>query len=219
MSFQSSTTSRLQTTTTSKYFKWDTQAYKEQPLFIHQLAIMEQVISKTVCDHKRTFAVRVDLRLPKGEADSSNKVLKRFFASLKAQIKSHEARKQKAGGLVHKTNLRYIWAREHNHSLHHHYHIVLFFNKDQFSTLGNFESEKVNLFNRIVTAWASALSKPFEEIKCLVHIPKTPYYILDANSFQFTKQFNALFHRVSHFAKVRTKQFGEGHRTFGCSQK
>ncbi|MDQ9090497.1 inovirus Gp2 family protein [Pseudoalteromonas haloplanktis] len=209
-------------TTNPTYKQYQTLARLDQRLVIPYLNAIEKVMHAACSEHKRTFAVRIDLRLPaySNTIDlDSNKIITRFIASLEAQIKADTKRKAREGKTPHSCNIRYIWAREQNTAHHQHYHCVLFFNKDRYFCTGQINAESENLFTRIVKAWASALSLPLDETIQLVHLPLKAHYYLDANSPSFTQGFNVLYSRLSYLAKLTTKQYGLGQRCFGYSQK
>lgn len=209
----------LKVTHLNSFLNKPTLGNQNNPLVVSQLESINSTINKAIKEHTRTLAVRVDLRLPTNFIEDNNDVMKRFSASLLAKVQHCQKMKTKLGARVHNSNVRIVWAREQDRAQLHHYHVLLMFNKDTFFTLGSYDLSHDNLYSRIVTAWASALKASPTDIETLVHFPSNPTYFINANCPQFTGQFNALFHRVSYFAKVRTKQFGEGHRTFGCSQK
>ena len=208
--------------TNPNYKQYPTLARDNQPLVTNYLDAIEKVMLAACAEYKRTFAVRIDLRLPTHSNTinlDSNKVCTRFVASLEAQIKADTKRKAREGKTPHPCNIRYIWAREQNTAHHQHYHCVFFFNKDRYHCTGKINGESNNLFTRIVKAWASALSLPLDETMQLVHLPQNAHYYLDANSPMFIQGFNALYSRLSYFAKLTTKQYGLGQRCFGYSQR
>lgn len=209
-------------TTNPTYKQYQTLARINQPLVTNYLDAIEKVMLAACAEHKRTFAVRIDLRLPAYSNTinlNSNKVCTRFVASLVAQIKADTKLKAREGKTPHPCNIRNIWAREQNIAHHQHYHCVLFFNKDRYHCTGKINAESDNLFTRIVKAWASALSLPLDETMRLVHLPENAHHYLDANNPNFTQDFHALYYRLSYFAKLNTKQYGLGHRCFGYSQR
>lgn len=209
-------------TTNPTYKQFKTLARDSQPLVIPYLDAIEKVMLAACTEHKRTFAVRIDLRLPTHSNTinlNSNKVCTRFIASLESQIKADTKRKAREGKTPHRCNIRYIWAREQNTAHHQHYHCVLFFNKDRYHCTGKIDVESDNLFTRIVKAWASALSLPVDDTIELVHLPQNAHYYLDAKSSNFTHDYHALYYRLSYLAKLNTKQYGSGQRCFGYSQR
>lgn len=213
---------RYSVTTNPTYKQYQTLARDNQPLVIPYLDAIEKVMLTACAEYKRSFAVRIDLRLPafSNTIDlDSNKVIKRFIASLEAQIKADTNRKTREGRTSHLCNVRYIWAREQSTAHHQHYHCALFFNKDRYHCTGKINEESDNLFTRIVKAWASALHLPLDETMRLVHLPQNAHYYLDANSSNFTQDFHALYYRLSYLAKLNTKQYGLGQRCFGYSQR
>ncbi|MGR3983356.1 inovirus Gp2 family protein [Pseudoalteromonas sp. 1181_04] len=209
-------------TSNPTYKQYQTLGRDNQPLVTPYLDAIEKVMNAACAEHKRTFAVRIDLRLPTYSNTvnlDSNKVCTRFVASLDAQIKADTKRKARVGKTPHSCNIRYIWAREQNTAHHQHYHCVLFFNKDRYHCTGKINGEGDNLFTRIVKAWASALTLPFDETMQLVHLPNNAHYYLDGNKPKFVEDYHALYYRLSYLAKLNTKQYGSGQRCFGYSQR
>ncbi|WP_350551109.1 inovirus Gp2 family protein [Pseudoalteromonas sp. 120-MNA-CIBAN-0494] len=206
----------------SSYNEYGVLAREEQPLIRPYLDAIQKVMDNAITEHKRTFAVRIDLRLPdySNTVDlNSNDVCTRFIASLTAQIKADAIRKKREGKNPHPSSVRFIWAREKNTAHKQHYHWVLLFNKDRYHCTGKIDIVNDNLFTRITAAWASALSLPFNEALRLVHLPKNAHYYLDANNTNFTADYSSLYRRASYLAKLNTKQYGLGQRCFGYSQR
>ncbi|MGP4986454.1 inovirus Gp2 family protein [Pseudoalteromonas nigrifaciens] len=213
---------QYQTIEDSSYNEYGVLAREEQPLIRPYLDAIQKVMDNAITEHKRTFAVRVDLRLPdySNTVDlNSNDVCTRFIASLTAQIKADAIRKKREGKNPHPSSVRFIWAREKNTAHKQHYHWVLLFNKDRYHCTGKIDIGNDNLFTRITAAWASALSLPFNEALRLVHLPKNAHYYLDANNTNFTADYSSLYRRASYLAKLNTKQYGLGQRCFGYSQR
>ncbi|HAT3956431.1 TPA: inovirus Gp2 family protein, partial [Kluyvera ascorbata] len=52
----------------------------------------------------------------------------------------------------------------------------------------------------------------------LVHYPENCRYILDVNDFNFEGEYNKLLNRLDYLAKLDTKAYGDGDRSFGCSR-
>lgn len=70
----------------------------------------------------------------------------------------------------------------------------------------------------LVSAWASALNLAEYETSKLVYLPDNAVYWLNSNSEEFDQQFKKLFYRVSYFAKLDNKNYGDGSHAFGCSR-
>lgn len=195
---------------------------------LHQgyLANIRRVIDRAYQEYPRTFAVRVDLRLPDTMtdspsyfADTDSAAITRFIASLKAQIKNDLARKQKQGARVHPNTLRYIWAKEYgNEGNKPHYHLLLLLNKDNHAFLGDYTARSGNLASMIQQAWISALRMDFEVGRTLVNFPDQPVYYLHRSSPDFSDVLSALFYRASYLAKYTSKRLSVEERSFGCSQ-
>ncbi len=176
------------------------------------------VINLSFEQYGRVFAFRLDLRFPEGMhhpyADN-NLVLERFFASLKAKIRHNRSKAQEANPYAHDSTVRYVWCRELGQHGVPHYHLVILLNNDAFCTLGKFEMDRDNLFNRVHEAWASALGLLVTDIVGRVEFPENPFYLLlrnDPNSIA------ALFYRASYLCKAETKFFGNGVHGFGASR-
>lgn len=94
---------------------------------------------------------------------------------------------------------------------------LVFFNKDAYYHLGDYEAER-NLRMMIVRAWYSALGLELDDYPGLVHYPENCRYILDVNDFNFEGEYNKLLNRFDYLAKLDTKAYGDGDRSFGCSR-
>ncbi|NAX49053.1 inovirus-type Gp2 protein [Photobacterium halotolerans] len=183
-------------------------------------------------DYSRTYAIRVDLRLPnidnsldylgRDEIVSYNRnrtnLMKRFMESLNAKIKAQDIKKRREGKRVYSCTVRYAWAKERDTSINEHYHIVLFLNKDRFYQAGSYRHEG-SLASLIIEAWASALGVDISDSFRLVHFPRNHGYYLNEKSESFSQKYSDLFYRLSYLAKKRTKCYGEGTRCFGSSYR
>ncbi len=188
------------------------------PLIHDYLDSIHQTIMLSLLHSPRTFAFRVDLRLPANFSVTDTAVISRFFASLKAQLDAADAKNEREGKRVHPHNLRYIWVRERGECGHPHYHVLVLLNKDRYRTLGSFDAEEGNLSARVTKAWASAVGLPLERADGLVHFPPKPKYILDPSDPGFMDVLKSLFFRVSYFAKTPTKFFDRAQRSYGASR-
>ena len=187
-----------------------------------------EVMQNTLIHYKRVRAFRIDLRFASdysaGDVDSpvhfqqaDPKAITRFIDSLKSQLKVHRKHKRI---FSKQDDFKYVWVREKDESFHHHYHLVLFFNRDIYYPLGNYSSdESSGLAALIQKAWCSALQVYFPDYAYLVHFPDNCAYNFDRKSatLQDEKYVGAL-ERFLYLAKVNTKTMGDGYRNFGCSQ-
>jgi hypothetical protein len=92
------------------------------------------------------------------------------------------------------------------------------FNRDRYRTLGSFAIDEGNLSARIKQAWAIALHRPLLDSARLVQFPKNAEYHLISNLISYEHDVKGFFYRLSYFAKVDTKRFGIGQRSFGTSR-
>ncbi|EGQ8898228.1 inovirus Gp2 family protein [Vibrio parahaemolyticus] len=205
--------------------------YPVSELNTHYLDRIIVTMSKVLKDYKRVHALRLDLRLPVSDSEqellrrdeflnntfNQKNIIKRFFESLKAKIKAQEKRMKASEKRVYPCHLRYVWCRERNKSNNDHYHLVLFFNKDRYFSSGYRDNED-SLVRLIMDAWSSALGEYVDNADRLVQLVYKGTHYLDQNKYDFENKYQALFTRLSYFAKNRTKHYGEGKRCFGTSQ-
>ncbi|EIZ1040643.1 inovirus Gp2 family protein [Vibrio parahaemolyticus] len=205
--------------------------YPVSELNTHYLDRIILTMSKALKDYKRVHALRLDLRLPVSDSEkdilrrdeilnntfNQKNIIKRFFESLKAKIKAQEKRMKASEKRVYPCHLRYVWCRERNKSDNDHYHLVLFFNKDRYFSSGYRDNEE-SLVKLIMDAWSSALGEYVDNADRLVQLVYKGTHYLDQNKYDFENKYQALFTRLSYFAKNRTKHYGEGKRCFGTSQ-
>lgn len=175
---------------------------------------------------QRVFAVRVDLRFPQMvSADAPDmptcfpradaKAITRFFASLESQLLAEHRRKGKLGLPA---PFGYIWVKEQDESGFPHYHLTLFFNKDDYAHLGGYINPSANnMAARIRKAWCSALQLPPSTYQALVHFPDNGEYWFTCRDAKLqNKNYCDFILRVAYFFKLHSKVPGE--RNFGCSQ-
>ena len=145
--------------------------------------------------------------------------------ALNSRLEAEELRKRREGKRVYPCRLRYIWVKEKNYSDNWHYHVCILLNRDAYFTLGKFKHDKENrdvrsnMADRINDAWASALKILPEISRGLVHFSHNPIYYIDCNTPEAFQQYSDLFYRLSYFAKVETKHYGDHSKNFGCSRK
>lgn len=194
------------------------------PLIDNYLSKIYSVLMMALTDYARTFAIRVDLHYPRKPdcPDYPCKYLgnevSRFIASLRAQIDYLRSKSIQAGKTVHPCKIRYIWVKERNEANQYHYHLVLFFNLDAYGYLGDLSKDFGNLSARIRKAWSVALGVSFDEAKPLVQFPDNRCYRINKNAPTYQEDLQSLFFRLSYFAKVNTKHYGDHHNSFGCSR-
>ena len=186
------------------------------PMVGRYLNTLQRVLDNSLNDHPRTFAFRVDLRLPSYSFNyDNNRLMERFIASLKKKLKHNREMARKLNGWVPDTRVRYVWARETADAGQPHFHLMIFLNRDAFHQLGVFELGRDNMYNRLIQAWASALDLSVEQAVGLVHIPKNPMYVVN-NKCEESR--SAVFYRSSYLAKLESKVYGEGRHPFGGSR-
>lgn len=190
------------------------------PFVEEYLQSLEWVIDNAVSDNPRIFGLRFDLHFP-NVSDLDSKVftsaaITRFVESLKAKIEHNRTQAKRDRRIVHDTVVRYVWTSEQNNSAHPHWHVAILLNWDAFRSLGRFEQGRINMYNRVVSAWASALKMMVSEAAGLVHFPENATYQLHRDD---EASINEFFKRTSYLCKADTKQYGNGRHGFGCSRR
>lgn len=186
------------------------------PLVEEYLATLNNVLNRALQDHPRTFAFRVDLRLPSYDLDyEEDRLIERFIASLKKKIRHNREMAKKKNGRAAVTRVRYVWARETADAGKPHFHFAFFLNQDAFHKLGVYGVGHKNMYNRVIEAWASALDLEARDADGLVHIPKNAMYSISMNN---PASINNFFYRASYLTKLETKNYGEGRHAFGASR-
>jgi len=189
------------------------------PLIQEYLYKLHQTVSHALAQYPRVFAFRVDLHfpttIPLQDPWLTNGVMDRFIESFKSKIAYNRslARKERPG--AHDSRVRYFWAKEFGQQSWPHYHLAILLNRDAFCALGYFELGRDNLFNRLVEAWASALSIPESMAMGLVEIPQNAMYHLCRDDNDGISDF---IYRASYLCKAATKVYGDGSHGFGASR-
>lgn len=201
----------------------------------HHLTRINDTVMGALANHPRVLIARIDLRILNNGGYSDNPLerdvptcfvnigvglIKRFIASLNAQIATDQMNKAKEGKRVYYCPLNYVWVRERNTSHNEHYHVVLVINQESYYPLGRIHYEGT-LACMVNNAWASALGLTTDEIKGLVHIPENPMYTLNRNHppARFQKDLGEVAVRLAYLAKAETKILGDGRRNFGCNNQ
>lgn len=179
---------------------------------------VHECFTRSLDDYGRICMIRFDLHVPEActpEALVDNRLMHRFFSSLKAKIAYSQDQSKRLGNRVHHTELRYIWCRELSTQGRVHFHVALLLNAAAYSFIGKFNLSSNNMYSRIHQAWGSALHVFPDDIQGLVHIPENPYYeIIRGNDASFSEA----FYRVSYLCKEKSKEFGNHYHCFGCSR-
>ena len=197
------------------------------PYYTNHLDKIDKTIQCALEKHPRTMAFRLDLHIPSYHWDdycapmiTDSSIITRFFESLNAKLTADAMQRSRNNTRVHPCRLRYLWCKEKVSSLHPHYHLVLFVNKDRFHTVGSIDmqSGERGLFNMVVEAWASALGllSPNPNI---VHIPsKARYWLTQLDLVQKSPNICNFFQRAAYLAKVDSKHAEKGEHFFGSSR-
>ncbi|HAV1494796.1 inovirus Gp2 family protein [Vibrio parahaemolyticus] len=211
-----------------KEFKGINLRSREKELLEDRVNKIYEVLTQATSCFPRTFAFRVDLRFPRGyKFGETFPYMKKFFASLESQITEELKRRKRRFSSVSEERLRYIWCKEIDKSDNPHYHLVIFLNKDNFQSLGDFkrvirdERKCKHLYQMLLCAWSRVLGIELEEAHKAVYIPENATYIVQTFEGEVVagnEVFTKLFNRSVYLAKARTQSIGVS-RSFGRSSK
>ena len=190
-----------------------------QPLMVNNLLIHERVLMKALSYHKRTCALRFELKFPKNFVLMDSRFISKFFDSLRVRIKLDLVNKNRRTGRNDKCYLSYIWVYELSSKGEWHFHVIIFLNHDIYNCFGSLKRTEGNMYSRVRASWASAINLSFDEVSGLIHIPNNAAYKINVNSEYYEQQVHDVLYRLSYFAKTKTKPYGEGSGTrfFGYS--
>ncbi len=187
------------------------------------------VISNYLENYDRVFALRADLRFAQshvpGEPDlplcfqrDDEKAITRAMESLKSQLREEHKRSGRAGKPV---PLGYIWARERDTSEHHHYHLVLLFNKDVYGYLGDYtKPDADNMGTRIQKAWCSATGLDYPYYATRVNFPNNhSAWFTRHDALTLSDDYYDFLLRMAYLTKDYSKDVCDGYRNFGTSQR
>jgi len=187
------------------------------------------VISNYLENYDRVFALRADLRFAQshvpGEPDlplcfqkDDEKAITRAIESLKSQLREEHKRSGRAGKPV---PLGYIWARERDTSEHHHYHLVLLFNKDVYGYLGDYtKPDADNMGTRIQKAWCSATGLDYPYYATRVNFPNNhSAWFTRHDALTLSDNYYDFLLRMAYLTKDYSKDVYDGYRNFGTSQR
>ncbi|MGL5953373.1 MAG: inovirus Gp2 family protein [Providencia rustigianii] len=184
---------------------------------------IKQTIHKALMTHRRITAIRVDLRFPTYKDDEfpyqdDSGVITRFIESLKAQLKFDIPKKALQWNRKLSCKLHNVWVREFGEiNGKKHYHVILFFNKDVYHTVGNFKQESGTVYSMVQKAWFSAMKLPYRKSKPLAHFPdKCVAYFTDKD-IDILNENEWVIRQSNYLSKNHTKVI-DGERSFGRSR-
>ncbi|EJV1071799.1 MULTISPECIES: inovirus Gp2 family protein [Enterobacteriaceae] len=196
----------------------------ENYILRRSLAVVYDFLEK----YNRIFALFVVLRFAQshapGEPDlplcfqkDDEKAITRALDSLKSQLRAEHKRSGRAG---EPARFAYVWARERDTSEHHHYHLVLLFDRDIYGYLGDYTKGGAdNMGTRIQKAWCSAIGLDYFDYAYLPHFPKNhSAWFSRSDALALRPDYHNFLLRLAYLAKEYSKDFHDGNRNFGTSQ-
>lgn len=211
-----------------KFLQQEAEGKYNSPISGYMLRRSLDVIFNFSEKHDRILTLRADFRFAQshvpGEPDmpicfqkDDEKAITRSIESLKSQLREEHKRSDRAGK---PTPLGYIWARERNTSEHHHYHLVLLFDKDVYGYLGNYTNSNAdNMGIRIQKAWCSAIGLDYPYYANRVEFPKNhSAWFTRYDALTLSPDYCEFLLRVAYLAKTYSKDVNDSYRNFGTSQ-
>lgn len=180
----------------------------------------EEVLAQALMKHNRVAVMRFELKFPAGYMGSVE-IISKFFDSFRYKLKNDLVKKTVSRGRTIHSEIGYVWVKELSANHGWHYHVAIFLNYDVYKYFGIINSSNMNMYNRILYSWASALSYSVDDARGLVHIPYNSVYKLDRNSITIIEDIHSVLKRLSYLAKLRTKPYNTGSRVrfFGTSRR
>lgn len=207
------------------YFNYDVQQRPEYgPLIENYLISTINEIEQATQHHSRVLAFRADLRFPDWTDNpdwwKDNRVLTRFFASFKYQIKKTSP--------AYRPFLRYVWAKEQAGANKPHYHLLIMLSGNVFDCLGNMRPDEFgvygreNVFHRMTRSWFKALGfRGDDALGQLIHIGESPDtkkpWVSMLSQYDWIAINDAVYN-ASYLCKQYSKPFGQHMRVFDTSQ-
>lgn len=187
---------------------------------IRYLNRIKETIDYSLNQYPRTCIMRFDLRYPYDysvDKVNSNQITK-FQESLKAMITADLKRRN----IKRHSFTRFIWCKEIYSSDVPHYHMAILVNGDVFKGIGPYANdERKYMSGKIIRAWASAIGVLPCRTTHVIHYPTNAVYVINKRKGEefFNEQYKSVFYRLSYFAKLKTKDYGNKKKNFGSSRK
>lgn len=180
----------------------------------------EEVLLRAINSHNRVAVMRFELKFPKGYMGCTE-VISKFFDSLRCRLKNDLIKKTESRGRRIQSDVGYVWVKELSSSHGWHYHVALLLNYDVYNSFGLINGRNINMYNRILFAWAGAIGYLAGDARGLVHIPENPVYKIGRSSLTINEDIHAVLYRLSYLAKLETKPYNTGSRKrfFGTSRR
>jgi hypothetical protein len=187
---------------------------------------IKELVDYVFYKHKRVLVIHAILRFPgKYLIDDELNYISDFREELQYMVDNHLRKKRKSGKRVHHVKagnkLYSAWCRERDNRIHDHYHVTLLLSAENFRRLGTYELpydsfDDSHLSHFIQRAWYNALGDIAAD--WLVEFPDNNGYVLNKDDEFFAEEYLNLLFRMFYMAKLETKNYGEGKRSFGCSR-
>jgi len=201
---------------------------QNQSYFQQYLDDIIRVMNESLTQHAGVMVVRFDLHFKSSNVYGEHNhydsaVITKFFQSLKAKIDYHYSKRKGDGLRAYPYYNFNVWAKEQDTSVYPHYHVALLIDRQTFSGLGPYGDQHQLLevprpykclSQMIIEAWASAIGESLVQAYGLVHFSSGGSLVMTRGD---RSSYLKVFQKLSYLAKVKTKQFGDGTRSFGSN--
>ncbi|RZQ03505.1 inovirus Gp2 family protein [Vibrio vulnificus] len=194
--------------------------YHKDGLVLEHLEDIDRVLTETLNQYPRIYAVHINLNLPSDFEGDYLAVFAHFFRILESE--TNELCKDKYTGRTYQnpqTVIRYIWTEASVSTSDHHHHLILLFDRDLFQNLGTGrEGWGRFLYKKVRKTWDRVVEASYSQ-SCsgLAYSPTNEGFELLSDAQVFPLQLNEFFYRISRLAKPIANRNDHRNKSFGCS--
>lgn len=175
--------------------------YHKDGLILGYLEEIDRVLTEALGQYPKLCVAHFTVRLPSDFDGDHSEVLSRFFRTLELETNELCLMKyRRRPHQYHQTVIRHVWVKGDESTSQ--YHLVLFFDKRLYLSLGKSGGERSRYLSRVRKAWDRAVETDYGR-RCsgLAYSPADDVYELLKGDEAFPLQLNELFYRISRLAK------------------
>jgi len=192
------------------------------PYIEENLSRLYDTMERALKEHKRTLAVRFDLKVPvAGIPLHPVPPMERLFKAVNRKVRAKYEKELKLKPYVHQCTVRYAQKTEQRvESPYEHYHVVLFVNNDVFRQVGHMgPGDDSELTEIIRSSWFSIANVGENTTECLIH-GSTPSFRRLKGPFNSTNpDMIDAFRHFSYLCKEDSTLYRRGRPAFTTSRK
>ncbi|WP_141341778.1 YagK/YfjJ domain-containing protein [Vibrio harveyi] len=191
--------------------------YHKDGLILEHLEEIDRVLTEALGQYPKLCVAHFTVRLPSYFDGDHSEVLSRFFRTLELETNELCLMKyRRRPHQYHQTVIRHVWVKGDESTSQ--YHLVLFFDKRLYLSLGKSGGERSRYLSRVRKAWDRAVETDYGR-RCsgLAYSPADDVYELLKGDEAFLLQLNEFFYRISRLAKPVPLNDDNRSMSFGCS--